>query len=107
MSLRKSNTEMSTTLEQQVYESLRADLMGGRFLPGEKLSLRKVAFANGVSPMPAREAFKRLLSEGALRLHPNRTVAVPKLYIEDFRHLMHVRAMIEGYAAYLYAVVIS
>jgi len=101
MSLPTTATEVSATLEQQVYESLRADLMAGRFLPGEKLSLRKVAFANGVSPMPAREAFKRLLSEGALQLLPNRTIAVPKLFIEDFRHLMDVRAMIEGYAAEL------
>jgi DNA-binding GntR family transcriptional regulator len=98
---------MSATLQQQVYESLRADLMGGRFLPGETLSLRKVAFANGVSPMPAREAFKRLLSEGALQLLPNRTIAVPKLFIEDFRHLMRVREMVEGYAAELAASAIS
>ena len=77
------------------------NLMGGRFLPGETLSLRKVAFANGVSPMPAREAFKRLLSEGALQLLPNRTIAVPRLFIKDFRHLMRVRVMIEGYAAEL------
>jgi DNA-binding GntR family transcriptional regulator len=107
MSLQRVGTEGSATLEQQVYESLRADLMGGRFLPGEKLSLRKVAFANGVSPMPAREAFKRLLSEGALQLLPNRTIAVPTLFIEDFRHLMHVRAMVEGYAAELAAGAVS
>jgi DNA-binding GntR family transcriptional regulator len=100
-SLHTTSTEISATLQQQVYESLRADLMVGRFLPGETLSLRKVAFANGVSPMPAREAFKRLLSEGALQLLPNRTIAVPKLFIEDFHHLMRVRAMIEGYAAEL------
>ncbi len=92
----RTGTEVSATLEQQVYDSLRAELMGGRFLPGEKLSLRKVAVANGVSPMPAREAFKRLLSEGALQLLPNRTITVPRLFIEDFRHLMRVRAMIEG-----------
>jgi DNA-binding GntR family transcriptional regulator len=107
ISPRTTDTEMSATLQQQVYESLRADLMGGRFLPGEAVSLRKVAFANGVSPMPAREAFKRLLSEGALQLLPNRTIAVPKLFIEDFRHLMRVRAMIEGYAAELAAGAIS
>jgi DNA-binding GntR family transcriptional regulator len=106
-SLHRTSPEIAATLEQQVYESLRADLMGGRFLPGEKLSLRKVAFANGVSPMPAREAFKRLLSEGALQLLPNRTIVVPKLFIEDFRHLMDVRAMIEGYAAELAVSAIS
>ncbi len=107
ISPQRTGTEASATLEQQVYESLRADLMGGRFLPGEKLSLRKVAFANSVSPMPAREAFKRLLSEGALQLLPNRTIAVPTLSIEDFRHLMRVRAMVEGYAAKLAAGAIS
>jgi DNA-binding GntR family transcriptional regulator len=105
--MRTTYTDMSATLQQQVYDTLRADLMGGRFLPGETLSLRKVAFANGVSPMPAREAFKRLLSEGALQFLPNRTIAVPKLSIEDFHHLMRVRAMVEGYAAELASRAIS
>ena len=55
-------------LQQRVYESLRASLIGGLFAPGESLSLRRIAAANGVSPMPVREAVKRLISEGAIEL---------------------------------------
>ncbi len=88
-------------LQQRVYESLRASLIGGLFAPGESLSLRRIAAANGVSPMPVREAVKRLISEGAIELLPNRTIAVSKLRRRDFIELTRVREMLEGHAAEL------
>ena len=91
------------SLQQRVYEDLRAKLIGGAFAPGESLSLRRIAVASGVSPMPVREAVKRLISEGAIELLPNRTIAVPKLRRRDFIELTSVRTMLEGYAAELAA----
>src|SRR6266498_2055416 len=88
-------------LQQRVYESLRASLIGGLFAPGEALSLRRIAAANGVSPMPVREAVKRLISEGAIELLPNRRIAVSKLRRRDFIELTRVREMLEGHAAEL------
>jgi Bacterial regulatory proteins, gntR family len=76
-----------TSLQQRVYENLRAGLIGGLFAPGEVVSLRRIAAANGVSPMPVREAVKRLISEGAIELLPNRTIAVPNLRRRDFVEL--------------------
>ena len=40
------------TLGDRVTAELRALLVAGRLAPGEKLSLRRVAEALGVSPMP-------------------------------------------------------
>jgi DNA-binding GntR family transcriptional regulator len=88
-------------LQQRVYENLRASLIGGLFAPGEVLSLRRIAAANGVSPMPVREAVKRLISEGAIELLPNRTIAIPTLRKRDFVELTRVREMLEGHAAEL------
>jgi DNA-binding GntR family transcriptional regulator len=95
------------SLQQRVYENLRNSLIGGRFAPGEVLSLRRIAAANGVSPMPVREAVKRLISEGAIALLPNRTIAVPKLRRRDFMELTRVREMLEGHAAELAAGLVS
>jgi DNA-binding GntR family transcriptional regulator len=95
------------SLQQRVYENLRNSLIGGRFAPGKVLSLRRIAAANGVSPMPVREAVKRLISEGAIELLPNRTIAVPKLRRRDFMELTRVREMLEGHAAELAAGLVS
>jgi DNA-binding GntR family transcriptional regulator len=91
------------SLQQRVYERLRAGLISGAFAPGEVLSLRRIASAHGVSPMPVREAVKRLISENAIELLPNRTIAIPRLRRRDFIELTRVREMLEGYAAELAA----
>jgi len=92
-----------SSLQQRIYEQLRVALIGGQYAPGQALSLRRIASASGVSPMPVREAVKRLISEGAIELLPNRTIAVPKLRRRDFVELIGVRVMLEGYAAELAA----
>jgi DNA-binding GntR family transcriptional regulator len=99
----ENNSLARSSLQQRIYEELRAALIGGQYAPGQALSLRRIAAANGVSPMPVREAVKRLISEGAIDLLPNRTIAVPKLRRRDFIELIGVRVMLEGYAAELAA----
>jgi DNA-binding GntR family transcriptional regulator len=91
------------SLQQHIYEHLRTNLISGMFAPGEALSLRRIAAVHGVSPMPVREAVKRLISEGAIELLPNRTIAVPKLRRRDFVELTRVRELLEGHAAELAA----
>ena len=50
----------SDTLTLRVYRGLRDFLMAGQARPGEKLTLRQLASALGTSPMPVREAVRRL-----------------------------------------------
>lgn len=99
----ENNSLGHSSLQQRIYEELRVALIGGEYAPGQALSLRRIAAASGVSPMPVREAVKRLISEGAIDLLPNRTIAVPKLRRRDFIELIGVRVMLEGYAAELAA----
>jgi DNA-binding GntR family transcriptional regulator len=65
------------TLGQRVYSGLRDFLMAGQLQPGQKLTLRELAAALNVSPMPVREAVRRLAAEGALEMLPNRRIRVP------------------------------
>jgi DNA-binding GntR family transcriptional regulator len=87
------------TLGERIYLELRDLLMAGKLLPSEKLSLRSVAEALGVSMMPVREAVARLVAEGALNVLPNRAVSVPLMTQSKLIELMNVRVEIEGYAA--------
>lgn len=87
------------TLTDRVYRHLADRLVGGRFAPGDKLSLRAVAEALGVSIMPVREAVSRLAAEGALEVEPKKAVAVPLMRAAQFRDVTRVRIEIEGAAA--------
>ncbi len=91
------------TLGDTAYRHLRELLMSGRVAPGERLSLRSLAAALGVSMMPVREAVTRLVADRALEVTPNRAVRVPVMNVTQFREMATVRVEIEGFAAELAA----
>jgi DNA-binding GntR family transcriptional regulator len=86
------------TLGQRVYNGLRDYLMAGQLQPGQKLTLRDLAAALNVSPMPVREAVRRLAAEGALEMLPNRRIRVPVVTKSRFRELLRIRIAVEGLA---------
>jgi DNA-binding GntR family transcriptional regulator len=87
------------TLGERVNAHLRERLMGGEIAPGDKLSLRAVAEALGVSMTPVREAVARLTAEDALEVLPKSAVRVPLMTLTRFHELTTVRLAIEGFAA--------
>ena len=92
------------TLTDAAYAHLCDLLVSGRVAPGEKLSLRDLSEALGVSVMPVREAVSRLIADRALEVAPNRAVRVPIMTRSQFRELSVVRAEVEGWAAALAAI---
>ena len=88
----------SGTLGQRVYSGLRDYLMAGQLQPGQKLTLRDLAAALKVSPMPVREAVRRLAAAGALEMLPNRRIRVPVVTKARFRELLRIRIAVEGLA---------
>ena len=98
-SLAQTLSTKDTPLGQSVCMLLSERLISGQYRPHEKLSLRKVAAALGVSMMPVREAVSRLVAEGALEVTPNKAVRVPILDLKRFRELTALRIEIEGMAA--------
>ena len=89
----------SATLGLRIYRGLRDYLMAGQLQPGQKLTLRELAAALNVSPMPVREAVRRLATEGALETLPNRRIRVPVMTKGRFRELLRIRLALEGIAA--------
>ena len=88
----------SETMQQKVYQELRHSLMVGAFVPGESISLRKLAETLQTSLMPVREAVNRLIAERAFETLPNRKVVVPYLSEEKLTELMYWRKILEGRA---------
>ena len=87
------------TLHERIYRELRRSLMAGVVRPGQPLSYRSLADALGVSPMPVRDAVRRLIAERALEALPNRTIAVPNLDAERIGEIYKMRISLEGLAA--------
>ena len=87
------------TAQEWVYRALRFAVMSGQVQPGLALTLRGVADALDVSPMPVREALRRLTSEGALQLKANRRIMVPDVNPGSLTELIELRIKLECHAA--------
>ncbi|OED47306.1 GntR family transcriptional regulator [Leisingera sp. S232] len=79
-----------------VYSELRKSLMLGKIEPGASLRIQELAEQFGTSHMPVREALRRLVSEQALTVLSNRSVAVPPLTNERYEDILRTRITLEG-----------
>jgi DNA-binding GntR family transcriptional regulator len=88
-----------STVQERVYQSLRLALLKGQFLPGEPVSIRRLAGALGTSPMPVREAVKRLVAEKALEQSSDRLLRVASYVSGVHEEYIRIRMQVEGFAA--------
>lgn len=86
------------TLNDRVYAELKKAIIAGRFEPGAVMSIRGLATALGTSAMPVRDSVRRLATEQALEILPNRSLKLPEITAERFEEIRSVRVMLEGYA---------
>ncbi len=98
MAFLPSSEENGLALDEMAYRRLRRALVTGTMLPGDRLSIRGVAAALGVSAMPARTALRRLAAEQAVDLLPSGTAVVPRLTRAGFAELSAIRAELEPLA---------
>lgn len=91
------------TLYEQVYDKLRDAIMEGAFASGETLTIRGLADQLGTSVMPVREALRRLSTEGALDVLPNRSIRVPAMDAGRIAEICRLRTLLEAEAAALAA----
>ena len=81
---------------QMVYDRLSQQLIQGQIPPLKSVSLRSLAKDLDVSPMPVREAVRRLIAEKALELQPsNKRLRVPELTEDRMTQLQKARQWVE------------
>ncbi|GAA3853175.1 GntR family transcriptional regulator [Saccharothrix violaceirubra] len=83
---------------QYAYEVLRDRIVGGRYGPGSRLVFDRIARELGVSPVPVREAVRRLQAEGWVVFEPNVGAQVADFAQDEYRHTMEALALLEGHA---------
>ena len=88
-------------VHQQVYEALCDSILAGQFVPEVGVTLRGIAEQLGVSPMPVREAIRRLVAEHALQVLSNRRVCVTPMSRTRLQELYYARLSLEPELAVL------
>lgn len=92
---------------ERVYQALRAGILEGKFSPGYRFVLDRIARDMGVSPVPVREAVRRLEAEGLVSFQRNVGAIVSAVDKDDYAKTMESVALLEGYATALSAPLLS
>ena len=86
------------SIRDDIFDSIRQDLLRARWSPGEKLTIRALAAEHGVSEMPVREAIKMLTERGLLESEANRSARVPLVSRQLFNEYYEIALELEGFA---------
>ena len=86
----------TSTVTQDAYDRLRADLLSCRLPPGEKLRIEILCQRISAGSSAVREALSRLASEGFVIMEPQRGFRVTPLSFAELRDLTATRCQIEA-----------
>ena len=87
------------TIRQHVYDQLKESITTAELMPGQKISIRKLANEFGVSPMPVREALWQLERERIILIESNKSISVNKLTHGELDQIRSIRLTLETMAA--------
>src|ERR1700753_1839491 len=82
-------------LRDNVYESLRSDILTCRLPPGDDMREQELAQRYAVSRQPVREALLRLEREHLVTVHPRQGYRVNPISLSDARDLLRFRLALE------------
>jgi len=85
--------------QERTYTILRDRIHSGSFAPLERLNIDALARELGVSPIPVREALRRLEAEGWVRFTPNVGAVVSPVDSTSWEQAMVALAILEGAAS--------
>lgn len=86
------------TVAQYVLETVRADILSGRYPMNSRLDQQAIAAELGVSIIPVRECLRQLEAEGLVQISPRRGAFVVELSIDEFREIYSIREVLEELA---------
>lgn len=82
-------------LRDNVYDSLRSDILMCRFSPGDDIREHELAERYSVSRQPVREALARLEREHLVTVQPRQGYRVNPISLSDARDLLRFRLAVE------------
>ncbi len=86
------------TVAEDVYRSLKRDIITLKHMPGASLTEHELATLYGSSRVPVREACSRLQQEGLLSSQPYKGYSVNQISLKDIGDCFDLRLVLETYA---------
>lgn len=83
------------SLGDYAIRALREDLIEGRLVPGQRISMEVLAAEMGISHVPLREAIRYLEAEGHLERDPRSQVRVAPVSPEEAEEIYRLREILE------------
>jgi DNA-binding GntR family transcriptional regulator len=93
-----SNTPSTETVGESAYRRIRADIIFGVLLPGQKLKLEKISEVYGTSITTLRELLNRMSSEGLIVAEGQRGFEVAPVSADEFKQVAALRLLLENHA---------
>jgi DNA-binding GntR family transcriptional regulator len=94
---------LMSTESERVYSAITKLIRNDHFVAGQPLRESAIAAELNVSRTPVREALRRLATEGAVEITPNRGATLAEFTDDDIADIWSLRALLEPYAARLAA----
>lgn len=89
------------SIQEQVYEKLRNNILSGVFEPEQRLLPEELASTLSVNPMYVRESLLRLEGEGLVNFHSYKGFTVARFTLDDLKEIYFLRSLLEGAASEL------
>jgi DNA-binding GntR family transcriptional regulator len=83
------------TLAEKAFQTLHTAIITGRLRPGARLPIEELAERLRMSPMPIREALRRLDAAGLVENIPHRGARVTELSVTDLAEVFEARLALE------------
>lgn len=87
---------MSTSIKDQVYNSIFQDIISGVYASGDILKEKNLIEKYNVSKTPVREALVQLCSEGVLMNRPRYGYEIVRLTRHDIQDILNYRSILES-----------
>ena len=100
---RASRASRSPLKSEAAYAAIRQRILEGVYPSGHRLVLDQVARDLSISPVPVREAVRRLEAEGYVVVRPNAGAQVASIGSSEYEEVMEVLAVLEAAATVLAA----
>ena len=84
------------SLRSQVFQTIREDILKGKYKENEELREATLGKELGVSRTPVREALRQLELEGLVNIVPNKGAYVTGITEKDVYDIYMIRSMLEG-----------
>lgn len=83
------------TVSSLIHDTLRGDILGMKWKPGEPISEKEIALQFGVSRTPVREAILKLVEERLVEIFPQSGTFVARIPVDELAEAMLVRSALE------------